>query len=110
MLSTADFDKRLFLYKTEGKNMSIQTFCVDSWGNYGAFGKWFRNTRKDIIPVWVVDGPEAETREEKEAAVEQLGSQTTYHAIVQTCRMMGVDVLKYFSPFSESMMKAAATS
>jgi hypothetical protein len=36
MLSTTDFDKLLFLYNTEGKNMSIKTFCVNSGGNYRA--------------------------------------------------------------------------
>lgn len=29
MLSTIDFEKLLFLYKTEGQNMSIHTFCVN---------------------------------------------------------------------------------
>jgi len=78
MLSTTDFEKLLFLYKTEGKNMSIQTFCVNSGVNYRAFDKWFRNTHKDIVPVRVVDGPEAKTREGREAAVEQPGIQETF--------------------------------
>jgi hypothetical protein len=39
MLSKTDFEKLLFLYKTEGKNMSIQTFCVNSGLNYRAFDK-----------------------------------------------------------------------
>ena len=51
MLSTTDFEKLLFLYKTEGKNMSIQTFCVNSGVNYRAFDKWFRNTHKDTRPA-----------------------------------------------------------
>ncbi|MCO6026538.1 hypothetical protein NG821_11955 [Prevotella cerevisiae] len=36
---TTDLEKLLFLYKTEGKNMSIQTFCVNSGLNYRAFDK-----------------------------------------------------------------------
>jgi hypothetical protein len=78
MLSTTDFEKLLFLYKTEGKNMSIQTFCVNSGVNYRAFDKWFRNTHKDIVPVQVVDGPEAKARENREAAVEQPVGQETF--------------------------------
>ena len=30
MENTTDFEKLLFLYKTEGKNMSIEFFCVKS--------------------------------------------------------------------------------
>ncbi len=95
MLSTTDFVKLLFLYKTEGKNMSIQTFCVNNGVNYRAFGKWFRNTHKDIVPVEVVDHPEVEIRENKDSVVERFGS----HTVVQTCRMMGIEVLKYFLVF-----------
>jgi hypothetical protein len=39
MVSTTDFEKLLFFCKTEGKNMSIQTFCVNSGLNYRAFDK-----------------------------------------------------------------------
>ncbi|GAA6530474.1 hypothetical protein LPYR103PRE_24470 [Segatella asaccharophila] len=78
MLSTTDFEKLLFLYKTEGKNMSIQTFCVNSGVNYRAFDKWFRNTHKDIVPVEVLDRPKEEIRENKESVEEQPGSQETF--------------------------------
>ena len=37
MLSTTDFEKLPFLYKTEGKNMSIQTFCVNNGVNRCTF-------------------------------------------------------------------------
>jgi hypothetical protein len=33
MLSTTVFEKRFFLHKTEGKNVSIQTFCVNNGVN-----------------------------------------------------------------------------
>lgn len=33
ILSTADFEKLLFLYKMEGKNMSIQIFYVNNGVN-----------------------------------------------------------------------------
>jgi hypothetical protein len=39
MLSTKVFEKLLIFYKAEGKNMSIQTFCVNSGLNYRAFDK-----------------------------------------------------------------------
>ena len=92
MLSTTDFEKLLFLYKTEGKNMSIQTFCINSGVNYRAFDKWFRNTHKDIVLFEVLDRPEAEIREDKDSVVERPGSQETCHTVVQT----GIEVLKYF--------------
>jgi hypothetical protein len=50
--------------------MSIQTFCVNSGVNYRAFDKWFLNIHKDIVLV-----------------------------VVQTFRMMGIEVLKYFRAF-----------
>jgi hypothetical protein len=105
MLSTIDFEKLLFIYNTEGKNMSIQTFCVNSRGNYRAFGKWFRNTHKDIVLVQIVDGSEVETYVNKKPVVERSeeSDDPSYG------RMMGIEVLRYFQAFSESLMKAAVT-
>lgn len=39
MVSTTDFEKLLFFYKTEGKNRSIQTFCMNNVANYRTFDK-----------------------------------------------------------------------
>ncbi|WP_278372239.1 hypothetical protein [Segatella bryantii] len=64
MESTEEFEKLLFLYKTEGKNMSIETFCVHNGINYRAFDKWYRNTHKNIVPVQIVDIPEEAMQDE----------------------------------------------
>jgi len=65
MESTEEFEKLLFLYKTEGKNMSIETFCIHNGINYRAFDKWYRNTHKKIVPVQIVDIPDKEVQSEK---------------------------------------------
>lgn len=52
MLSTTYFNKLLFIYKMEGKNMSIQISFV----NYCVFNKWFCNTHNDIVSAQIVEG------------------------------------------------------
>ena len=42
MESITDFEKLLFLYKTEGRNMTMESFCMNNGVNYGAFDKWYR--------------------------------------------------------------------
>ena len=37
MESTTDFEKLLFLYKTEDHNMTIKSFCMNNGVNYGTF-------------------------------------------------------------------------
>lgn len=39
MASLEDYEKLLFLYKTEGKNMFVGTFCVHNGINYRSFDK-----------------------------------------------------------------------
>ena len=82
MLSTTDFERLLFLYKTEGKNMSIYTFCVNSGVNYRAFDKWFRT------PTRILSLSRSLTTRE-----------STYYTIMRTCCIMGIEVLKYFQAF-----------
>lgn len=65
MESTTDFEKLLFLYKTEGKNMSIESFCVNNGVNYRSFDKWYRNTHKNIVPVQIIDKPDFEKSEDQ---------------------------------------------
>ena len=77
MESTTDFEKLLFLYKTEGKNMSIESFCINNGVNYRAFDKWYRNTHKNIVPVQITDRPGPESQESK-------NDQTSVHATLIT--------------------------
>ena len=37
MESTTYFEKLLFLYNTEGRNMIIASFCMNNGVNYGTF-------------------------------------------------------------------------
>lgn len=53
MESTTDFEKLLFLYKTEGRNITIESFCVSNGVNYQAFDKWYRNCHLDIVPIQI---------------------------------------------------------
>ena len=68
MESTTDFEKLLFLYKTEGKNMSIESFCVHNGVSYRSFDKWYRNTHKSIEPVQIIDKPDFEASEARTAS------------------------------------------
>ena len=65
MESTTDFEKLLFLYKTEGKNMSIESFCINNGVNYRAFDKWYRTIRKNIVPIQIIDKPDFEESEDQ---------------------------------------------
>ena len=65
MESTTDFEKLLFLYKTEGKNMSIESFCINNGVNYRAFDKWYRYIHKNIVPVQNINKPDFEESEDQ---------------------------------------------
>ena len=60
MTKTKDFENLWFRYKTEAepKNISINQFCMQNGIQYNQFNKWFRSTRKDIIPVVIDEIPE----------------------------------------------------
>jgi len=57
MISSSDFEKAWFLYKTEyePQNISINDFCIRKGLPYTEFNKWFRKTHKRIVPL-EVDG------------------------------------------------------
>ena len=40
MERTSDFEQPLFLYKTEGKGISLEQFCINNGINYRAFDRW----------------------------------------------------------------------
>ena len=60
MLSTTDFEKLLFLYKTEGKGISLEQFCINNGVIYRVFDKWYRNRHEGIVPVQVIGAPDQE--------------------------------------------------
>lgn len=68
MISSSDFEKAWFLYKTEYEpnNISINDFCIRKGLPYTEFNKWFRNTHKRIVPLEVEGVPGSpHTDEEK---------------------------------------------
>ncbi len=48
MISSSDFEKAWFLYKTEyePQNISINDFCIRKGLPYTEFNKWFRWTQE----------------------------------------------------------------
>lgn len=59
MISSSDFEKAWFLYKTEyePKNVSINDFCIRKGIPYQEFYKWFRKTHKKVVPLEVEGMP-----------------------------------------------------
>ena len=53
MFSEKDFERLWFLYKTEPKGVSINSFCIGNNIPYTAFYAWFKKTQKKIVPVEV---------------------------------------------------------
>ena len=57
--------------------MTIESFCINNGVNYRAFDKWYRNSHKDIIPIQIIDKPEAEHQECKQDRNEQSSTHET---------------------------------
>ena len=51
MERTSDFEQLLFLYKTEGKGISLEQFCINNGINYRAFDRWYRNHHEGAVQV-----------------------------------------------------------
>lgn len=62
MERTSDFEQLLFLYKTEGKGISLEQFCINNGINYRAFDRWYRNHHEGVVPVQVVGTLEDESK------------------------------------------------
>jgi len=120
MERTSDFEKLLFLYKTEGKGISLEQFCINNGINYRAFNKWYRNHHEDVVQVQVVGAPEdkgkSQSSSEKQGGHETLitvslsfsngmymrHKNLTFANIQWTSQLlltMGVKVLKYLQSF-----------
>lgn len=67
MYSYNDFERLFVRYKLEGlpAGVSIEKFCMSNKVPYNLFAKWYRDTRKKIVPVQVLGAPspEAEMKE-----------------------------------------------
>ncbi len=55
MFKTQDFEKLWYRYKSEGEpnGLSIERYCMMQGVPYQQFEKWFRSTRKEIVPIQV---------------------------------------------------------
>ena len=51
MERTSDFEQPLFLYKTEGKGISLEQFCINNGINYRALDRWYRNHQEGAVQV-----------------------------------------------------------
>lgn len=62
MYSYNDFERLFLRYKLEGipAGVSIEKFCMSNQVPYNLFAKWYKDTRKKIIPVQVLDAPSTE--------------------------------------------------
>lgn len=67
MYSYNDFECLFLRYKLEGvpSGISIEKFCLSNQVPYNLFAKWYKDTRKKLIPVAVLGAPspEAEMKE-----------------------------------------------
>ena len=62
MYSYNDFERLFVRYKLEGipSGVSIEKFCMSNQVPYNLFSKWYKDTRKKIIPVQVLGSPSTE--------------------------------------------------
>ena len=62
MYSYNDFERLFLRYKLEviPSGVSIEKFCMSNKVPYNLFAKWYKDTRKKIIPVQVLGAPSSE--------------------------------------------------
>ena len=62
MYSYPDFERLFLRYKLEGvpKGISIEQFCLSNKVPYNLFEKWYKDTRKKIVPIQILGTPPAE--------------------------------------------------
>ena len=60
MYSYNDFERLFLRYKLEclPSGVSIENFCISNKVPYNPFVKWYKDTRKKIIPVQVLGAPD----------------------------------------------------
>ena len=67
MYSYNDFERLFLRYKLEGvpSGVSIEQFCLSNQVPYNLLPKWYKDTRKKIVPIQVLGAPspEAEMQE-----------------------------------------------
>ena len=75
MYSYNDFERLFLRYKLEGlpAGVSLEKFCLSNKVPYNLFEKWYKDTRKKIIPVQFLgaSSPEAGMKEIASSSPEQ---------------------------------------
>ena len=63
MYSYNDFERLFLRYKLEGipAGVSIEKFCMSNKVPNNLFFKWYKDTRKKIVPVQVLGAPSPES-------------------------------------------------
>ena len=103
MYSYNDFERLFVRYKLEGlpAGVSIEKFCMSNKVPYNLFAKWYKDTRKKIVPIQVLGAPspEAEMKEIPSPIPEQkpevdtrLSSHTELRILVDIRMSNGVHV------------------
>ncbi len=82
MYSYNDFERLFLRYKLEGipAGVFIEKFCMSNQVPYNLFSKWYKDTRKKIVPVQVLGAPstEAEMAERPSPIPEQKPESNTW--------------------------------
>lgn len=103
MYSYHDFDRLFLRYKLEGvpSGVSIEQFCLSNQVPYNLFTKWYKDTRKKIVPVQVLGAPSPESEMQElpsplpEGTPEVdtlLSSSTGLRILVDICMSNGIHI------------------
>lgn len=70
--SYEDLERFYFKYQAEAlpHGQSVQSFCLNNNVPYNIFSKWYRDTRRKVVPVQVDGRPTDEEPIEKEQSVQ----------------------------------------
>ncbi|MDY3789689.1 hypothetical protein [Bacteroides fluxus] len=103
MYSYNDFERLFLRYKLEGipAGVSIEKFYMSNQVPYNLFSKWYKDTRKKIIPVQVLSAPSTEAEmpespslipEQKSESAPRLSCHTELRILVDIRMSNGVHI------------------
>ncbi|WP_455967201.1 hypothetical protein [Bacteroides fluxus] len=103
MYSYNDFERLFLRYKLEGipAGVSIEKFYMSNQVPYNLFSKWYKDTRKKIIPVQVLGAPSTEAEmtespspipEQKSESAPRLSCHTELRILVDIRMSNGVHI------------------
>ena len=103
MYSYNDFERLFLCYKLEGipAGVSIEKFCMSNKVPYNLFSKWYKDTRKKIVPIQVLGAPSSESEmpespslipEQKPESAPRLSCHTELRILVDIRMSNGVHI------------------